>query len=254
MDEAEWLMTENVQAMIDLITAAHSRHGEPALVSFKKIRLFECAVCRHVWDAKNCRQCGGLKMIVLPYNEDTEGGFAVCDSCGATGRTPSLTNGDCRDAVKVAEHFIDGQVGYEAMREFRETLPNLDHPDFAQMQLVINCCMADGWRQAGVLCEVASYHFKVPVRELADILRDVIGNPFRDHDYTILPVPSLAAQTAVDMAKTIYNNRAYERLPILADALEDAGCGKADVLDHLRLLGTHVRGCWALDVVAGNKR
>jgi hypothetical protein len=40
-------------------------------------------------------------------------------------------------------------------------------------------------------------------------------------------------------------------MPILADALEDAGCADAGILAHLRSLGPHVLGCWALDLVLG---
>ena len=49
----------------------------------------------------------------------------------------------------------------------------------------------------------------------------------------------------------IYQERAFERLPILADALEEAGCDDPDILSHLRGPGPHVRGCWALDLVLG---
>ena len=45
--------------------------------------------------------------------------------------------------------------------------------------------------------------------------------------------------------------RATDPAPILADALEDAGCDDADILDHLRGTGPHVRGCWAVDLVLG---
>jgi hypothetical protein len=43
-----------------------------------------------------------------------------------------------------------------------------------------------------------------------------------------------------------------DRLAVLADALEDAGCADPDLLAHLRGPGPHVRGCWALDLVLGN--
>jgi hypothetical protein len=59
--------------------------------------------------------------------------------------------------------------------------------------------------------------------------------------------------TAAALAATIYHERAFDRLPILADALEDAGCDNADILDHLRGPGPHVRGCWALDLVLGKE-
>jgi hypothetical protein len=49
--------------------------------------------------------------------------------------------------------------------------------------------------------------------------------------------------TVVKMAQAIYDDRAFDRLPILADALEDAGCSDADILAHCRSEGPHVRGC-----------
>jgi hypothetical protein len=51
----------------------------------------------------------------------------------------------------------------------------------------------------------------------------------------------------------IYNDRAFDRLPILADALEDAGCDNADILNHCRQPGEHVRGCWVVDLILGKK-
>ena len=58
--------------------------------------------------------------------------------------------------------------------------------------------------------------------------------------------------TAVAIARGAYQDRAFDRLPILADALQDAGCDNDDILTHLRDTTTpHVRGCWALDLVLG---
>ncbi|HZY89356.1 MAG TPA: hypothetical protein VFE78_31325 [Gemmataceae bacterium] len=55
------------------------------------------------------------------------------------------------------------------------------------------------------------------------------------------------------LAQAIYNERAFDLLPVLADALEDAGCTDADILGHLRGPGPHVRGCWAVDLVLGKE-
>jgi hypothetical protein len=57
----------------------------------------------------------------------------------------------------------------------------------------------------------------------------------------------------VKLAESIYTERAFDRLPILADALEDAGCTDAAVLDHCRGPGPHVRGCWVVDLVLGKE-
>jgi hypothetical protein len=55
------------------------------------------------------------------------------------------------------------------------------------------------------------------------------------------------------LAQGIYDERAFERLPILADALEDAGCTDAAILVHCRGPGPHVRGCWVVDLILGKQ-
>jgi hypothetical protein len=56
------------------------------------------------------------------------------------------------------------------------------------------------------------------------------------------------------LAQGVYDERAFDRMPILADALQDAGCDNTDILSHLRDANvTHVRGCWALDLVLGKE-
>jgi hypothetical protein len=53
------------------------------------------------------------------------------------------------------------------------------------------------------------------------------------------------------MARTIYEDRAFDLFPVLADALEDAGCTDQEMLNHCRSPGVHVRGCWAVDLTLG---
>jgi hypothetical protein len=77
------------------------------------------------------------------------------------------------------------------------------------------------------------------------LLQDISGNPFRPG--TLEPsfrMPHVTALTA-----TIYDKRAFDRMPVLADALEVAGCTDADLLTHCRGPGLHVRGCWVVDAV-----
>jgi len=84
---------------------------------------------------------------------------------------------------------------------------------------------------------------------LSNLLRDVCGNPFQP----VSMDPSWQSSIAVALARTIYEERTFDRLPILADALEEAGCDDAVVLSHLRGEGPHVRGCWAVDLVLGRE-
>ena len=57
--------------------------------------------------------------------------------------------------------------------------------------------------------------------------------------------------TVPNMARAVYEERAFDRLPVLADALEEAGCSEAGLLTHLRGAGPHARGCWAVDRILG---
>jgi hypothetical protein len=90
------------------------------------------------------------------------------------------------------------------------------------------------------------------VAEQAALLRDVVGNPFR-------PVklrPALLkwnGGTIPKLAQAIDEGRTFADLPVLADALEEAGCGDESVLAHCRGAGPHVRGCWVIDLILGRK-
>jgi hypothetical protein len=79
----------------------------------------------------------------------------------------------------------------------------------------------------------------------ARLLRELFGNPFRPVAFA----PSWRTDTAVSLAAGIDAERAFDRLPILADALEEAGCDHPDVLAHCREPGPHARGCWVVDLV-----
>jgi hypothetical protein len=59
--------------------------------------------------------------------------------------------------------------------------------------------------------------------------------------------------TVVGLARAIYDERAFDRLPILADALEEADCTNADILEHCRREELHCRGCWVVDTLLGKR-
>ncbi len=84
---------------------------------------------------------------------------------------------------------------------------------------------------------------------LVPLIRDIFGNPF--HPVTV--DPRWLTETVVTLASGIYADRAFDRMPILADALEDAECDDADILSHCRGDGPHVRGCWVVDLMLGKQ-
>lgn len=81
------------------------------------------------------------------------------------------------------------------------------------------------------------------------LLRDIYGNPFR------LPAFSSNWRTAdvVAIASVMYESHDFSSMPVLSDALQDAGCDDADILAHCRGSEPHVRGCWVVDLLLGRR-
>jgi hypothetical protein len=96
--------------------------------------------------------------------------------------------------------------------------------------------------------------YRLPDYELewvaqAAIFKDIFGNPFRPAAFA----EAWRSESAVALARTAYDTRNFSLLPILADALEEAGCDHPEVLGHCRGPGPHVRGCWVVDGVLGKQ-
>ncbi|MBP3958569.1 hypothetical protein J8F10_25245 [Gemmata sp. G18] len=80
-------------------------------------------------------------------------------------------------------------------------------------------------------------------------MREIVGNPFRP----VIFEQEWRTSDVLSLAKGIYELSAFDRMPILADALQDAGCDNSDILNHCRGAGLHVRGCWVVDHVLGKE-
>ena len=86
--------------------------------------------------------------------------------------------------------------------------------------------------------------------EVVRWLRDIFGDPFRPISFS----PEWRPGTAMSLAAQMYESRDFSAMPILADALQDAGCNDADILSHCRDTPlSHVRGCWVVDLVLGKQ-
>lgn len=101
-------------------------------------------------------------------------------------------------------------------------------------RLITAAIQPDGPRKDGVRPKV-----------LAKYIREQLGNPFRPYRCE----PEWRTETVLALASAIEAERAFDRMPILADALEEAGCDEQPMLDHLRGPGPHARGCWVLDLI-----
>jgi hypothetical protein len=142
-----------------------------------------------------------------------------------------------RAARALIERYADGEASAEELAGLRVQGCAWDRMQISRM------AVADS-----ELDQVALYRVSGDRLHTTWLVREVFGNPFRpvaadpgwlDH----------AGGTAGRLAREIYESRQYADLPILADALEDAGCTSAVILEHFREPGRHVLGCWALDSV-----
>jgi hypothetical protein len=211
-----WLNCTDPEAMLAFLRGR---------VSDRKLRLFACACCRLIWTSLR----------------------PLC----------------CRRAVEAAERYADGLATRTDLDRARSQAFEAAHAAVAQGSRRRWDHPARGAEARLFFAgETASTHQPFPIGRLhllgADpdlraaspaLLRCVVGpGPFRP----LAVLPNWLAWhdgTIPRLAGAIYDDRAWDRLPILADALEEAGCTDADLLGHCRGPGPHVRGCWAVDLL-----
>jgi hypothetical protein len=217
----------------------------------RKFRLYCCGACRLVWD--------------------------------------QLSDPETRRAIEVAERFVEGEasvvelrragnavgaLGYQLLDRLRWSNP----PVSDEIRRVNQFRMDWAYAARGAVLEPNSYfehregirgkngievtnlHYALTMvrravvgdeeedsPEMPDLWREVFGNVFG----SMTARPEWRTSDVLTLARGIYEDRAFDRMPILADALQDAGCDNTDVLDHCRGPGPHVRGCWVVDLILG---
>jgi hypothetical protein len=101
----------------------------------------------------------------------------------------------------------------------------------------------------GAMEEILGVDFMRPAVSIPALIRCTYGNPFRPAAFD----EEWRTSTVVSVAKGIYDSRDFSPMPLLADALQDAGCENEDILNHCREDGPHVRGCWVVDLILGKE-
>jgi hypothetical protein len=173
--------------------------------------------------------------------------------CACARRVWHLLTPAERQQVDASEGYADGLIGREDLLGKPGT-PDLLYPEVQRTTILDFSDALAAFIRLAEEGKGSPQAVKAAARaeEAAQsaLVRDVFGNPFRTAH---LPPSVLAGQdgAAVRLAGAIYDGRRFGELPILADALEEAGCTDAELLNHLRSPRVHVLGCWALDVVLG---
>jgi hypothetical protein len=234
--ETEWRSCADPKAMLRAVYAGATP---------RRLTLFACGCCRRVWDRLAA---------------------------------------EARQAVADAERWADGDADDDRLMATLEHAAVISAPitglgEAQRQDLGQRRCSATTAAVGGLILEATGLLTAADppdspaalVRELARALRDVrratragtaeratqaalvrcvFGNPFR-------PVAADPAWRTWDggtiprLARAAYEDRGSDRLPVLADALEEGGCTDAALLDHLRGPGPHVRGCWVVDLLTG---
>ncbi len=224
MTEAEWLACNDPKAMLKFL-------GDRA--SERKLRLFACACCRHVWhlliDERSRIAVEAAEQLSDGRSSDRDAQVVFASACKA-----SLEVGRIPDAWPET-----------AMRLLRS-----HHPD-TLWRAAFMAGFAVGAGVGDVDAHIRGARGNL-VEEVVQtrLLRDIFGPlPFR----SVSVEPHWQIPEVQHLAQAIYDDRSYDRLPYLANALEYVGCDTADILNHCRLPGPHVRGCWAIDLLLGKE-
>jgi hypothetical protein len=247
--DAEWGSCSRVP----LLLLELRRKNSPRKWSTRKARLFSVACCRRVWH-----------LLDYPYD---------------------------RRAVEIAEEVADKKMRLAGLRVSHEATSITDlgpDPDRLVLGLGWSYVSSHEWDscyflsvspQGRRVCRVARWAStptpwgsphdtandarvllsfrtgldaaKAEEQAQCGLLRDVVGP-------AICPAIQGAwlcnsGGTVRRLAEAIYEERAFDHLPILADALEEASCSDEALLGHLRGPSPHVRGCWAVDLILGKK-
>jgi hypothetical protein len=167
-----------------------------------------------------------------------------------------LTDARSRVAVEVAELYADGlATAKQLARAYKEATWAAawsGRRDAAEAAAWVAAPRSEqGWvEMAASRAYLAERTDEVFRHAQCEILRDIFGNPFQPCDFT----PAWHTVRLARCARGIYEERDFTRLALLADMLESAGCVDAEILDHCRQAGAHVRGCWVLDLLTRERK
>lgn len=261
MNEQEWLSSVDPQAMLGWLNPDGEVSGRSHVaVSDRKLRLFACACCRSVWhlltDERSRRAVEVAEQHADGQATDAELAAAWAAAWAAAG---DAAGDPFRAAARAATWYSASRAAAWAAAWDTAWAAAWDAARDAAKDVAWAAGEDTAWKMQ------------------SNVLRCIFGNPSRPmlvpqgtwiwtnpqgvvDEHGCNPAPWLPKHwltwhdaTVPRLAQAIYDNRTFDRLPILADALEEAGCDNEDILAHLRSLDPHARGCWTLDVILGKE-
>jgi hypothetical protein len=215
MNEEEWLLALDT---ISLLHAARRLSGE------RKIRLFACACAR--------------QFFPVNVHPDLRSSVEIAEEMADGTATPTEVEREKElfDSLIYVGHYDARGFGGDNMSSARFVRDAIN-PRVLSVVRAVSCFLSDYDADMGLDYTQTGVPW----------LRDIFGNPFRSIDFT-----PWRTDTALSLARQMYDSRDFGAMPILADALQDAGCDNEVVLSHCREPNqVHFRGCWVVDGVLG---
>jgi hypothetical protein len=249
MSEAEWLEVNDSRPMLAFLKGK---------ASDRKLRLVACASCRRFWDDIE-KPVHRQKITTAEKYADgaiTEKKYLkVCPANAPTQPRNRRTLGELLFFATNALGWPDSEQPYLDIDESGQVISRPWETGEYMVRYTLRATMLAAeviaTRNVGPGVEAGTRLFKqarqVEYVSQAHLLRDIIRNPFRPVSLD----PSWLTSTVVSLATGIYADSAFDRSPILADALQDSGCQNDELLNHHRGPGPHCKGCWALDLLLG---
>ena len=223
MDETTWLTCVDPTPMLRFLLGRG--------ISERKSRLLSCACCRRIWDLLPDPRSRAAVEVAERFADDE-----------ATKRELWTAK---RDAVSPRGFGANAAYWAASAKASGPLLTAFD----AAGDAFARRATGEARHDAAAIWDAAQESSQ---RFQASLLRELIGNPFRDYPLDPLWL-AWEGCTVAQLARGIYHDRAFDRMPILGDALEEAGCTHVAVLEHCRSGDEHLRGCWVLDSVLGKE-
>jgi hypothetical protein len=227
--EVDWQSSENLCRMLNPLEGR---------VSDRKLMLFSIACVRRIWRLLTDRRSREIVEVAEKYVDGA-----------ADAQETSLLLKRFDEAYWRGE-LIAG-AHYEAVRSVAQKGSGASLQAAAEAEDAVGSAAArevddtEEWSAAKTAAwkgaEEAERHAQLR------LLRDIMGNPFR----TVVIQSGWLTSEVVELAKSIYEQHTFDKMPELANALELAGCSDEEVLRHCRDQLPHARGCWVLDGILG---
>ncbi len=246
MYEDEWIGSTDAFKMLEHLRFELWSSAEN--IDERKQRLFACACCRRIWELIP-HEIGREAILIAEAHADDHA--SESDIRRVTDSLRDLPDPYFGSFGRFAE-ILRSEAGAESMVS---VLEDHDQRDTAALLACYSALLLPQFispiAEAARSMTSSEKRYEVAAEEQkahCDLIREIFGNPFRHREFDA----RWKNETTQKLARSMYDDRTFQIMPILGDAIEEAGCTDDTLLSHCRDEGiTHVRGCWVVDSVLG---